>query len=322
VAAALAGAALLAGGLVAAPAQAAPDGRADRPLPGTIHRDLPAGFQPEGIAIDERGRYAYLGSRVDGDVARLDLRNGAVGVLSQGPGTPSLGMKVDDRDRLFVAGGAGGDARVVDTRTGAVLRSYQLVPDGTAAFINDVVLTDDAAYLTDSAAAQLFVLPLGRRGGLPRADAVVRIPLSGSWTQGTSTSANGITETPDGRALLVVNSSNGTLYRVNKTTGRSVIVDLGGATLPNGDGMLLEGRQLVVVQNRLDTLAFLRVSEDGREARVKRTLTDPDLDVPTTVARAQRRLYVPNARFSTPPTPATPYWVTGLGVAVPRSAQR
>ena len=42
-------------------------------------------------------------------------------------------------------------------------------------------------------------------------------------------------------------------------------------------------------------------------------LTDPDFDVPTTVARLGLRLYAINARFSTPPTPETPYDVVKVG---------
>jgi hypothetical protein len=34
---------------------------------------------------------------------------------------------------------------------------------------------------------------------------------------------------------------------------------------------------------------------------------DPRFDVPATVARFGHRLYLPNARFTTPPTPTTPY---------------
>ena len=40
------------------------------------------------------------------------------------------------------------------------------------------------------------------------------------------------------------------------------------------------------------------------------TLTSPDFDVPTTVARWRDGLYLPNARFTTPATPETEYWVT------------
>ena len=50
-------------------------------------------------------------------------------VLATGPGTPSLGMKVDSRERLWVAGGTGGDARVYDTRSGALL-AKPVSPEG------------------------------------------------------------------------------------------------------------------------------------------------------------------------------------------------
>ena len=64
---------------------------------------LPNGFQPEGIAI--KGRTAYFGSLADGDIYAVNLRTGKGKVISQGPGTPSVGLKIDQRDRLFVAGG-------------------------------------------------------------------------------------------------------------------------------------------------------------------------------------------------------------------------
>src|SRR5262245_1035746 len=76
---------------------------------------LPAGFQPEGIGTDHGS--AYLGARARGSIYKADLRTGKGRIISAGRGTPSLGMKVH-RGRLFVAGGTGGDARVIDTRTG------------------------------------------------------------------------------------------------------------------------------------------------------------------------------------------------------------
>ena len=41
-------------------------------------------------------------------------------------------------------------------------------------------------------------------------------------------------------------------------------------------------------------------------------ITDPGLDVPTTATVAAGRLWVVNARFTTPPTPDTEYWITQL----------
>lgn len=268
---------------------------------------LPAGFQPEGIAIGGKP-YAYFGSRVDGDIYRVDLRTGAGKVLSEGPGTQSLGLKIDDRGRLFVAGGGGGDARVIDLRSGAVLKSYvlQTVP----AFINDVTLTGGAAWYTDSRNPVLFKLPLGKRGALPAA--AVPIPLTGDLVYTTGNNANGIAPTPDGRALIVVQSNTGQLFRTTYD-GVTTEIDLGlteagePENVLNGDGLWLRGRDLYVVQNRLNTVTKLRLNRDGSQATVVSRTTSPAFDVPTTIAEYGKRFWLPNARFTTPAEPTTTY---------------
>jgi sugar lactone lactonase YvrE len=285
---------LLALGLVAPAAQA-------RDFPRRV--PLPDGFQPEGIAIG-RGPFAYFGSRADGDIYRANLRTGAGRVISQGPGTPSLGMKVDRRGRLFVAGGSGGDGRVVNTRTGAVLARWTFTKQ-TSTFVNDVVLTRRAAYFTDSSRAVLYRVPLGRR--LAAQADVRRIPIGGQWKQTPELNANGIAQTPDHRALLVVQSSTGYLFRVKRSTGKATRVDLGTRVLTNGDGLLVKGRTLYAVQNRLNRIAVVRLDRGGREGTLKRTITSPAFDVPTTLARYRGYLYTPNARFTTSPTPGTTY---------------
>ncbi|SUA45070.1 hypothetical protein [Nocardia africana] len=135
---------------VPAPAQAEPG-----LFPSTI--ELPAGFRPEGIEIGSLP-VAYIGSAADGSIYRADLITGHGGILTPGPGTPSLGLRLDDRGRLFVAGGTGGDIRVVDVGTGAVLASYRV---GTApgTFVNDVVFTLAGAWFTDSRTPVLYHLP-------------------------------------------------------------------------------------------------------------------------------------------------------------------
>lgn len=298
----------------AAPALAGPGhhhghgghGQHQRDVPDTIA--LPDGFQPEGIAVG--GHYGYFGSRLDGDIYRADLRTGTGRVVSQGPGTPSLGLKVGPRHRLYVAGGTSGTVRVVDAKSGGVLASLTVNP-GTA-FVNDVILTRDAAWFTDSRAAQLYRVPIFKDGRLPTQDDVRTLPLTGEWVQppAGSNGANGITESPDGKALLVVNSTDGTLFRVptrGDDAGQAELVDLGGASLTNGDGLLLEGRTLYVVRNRLNQVAVLELDRDGDTGRLKGTITSKAFDVPTTIARWRDGLYLPNARFSTTPTPTTTY---------------
>jgi sugar lactone lactonase YvrE len=268
---------------------------------------LPDGWQPEGIAIG--GRFAYFGSLATGSLFRADLATGRGAVLSTGPGTPSVGLKIDRAGRLFVSGGPAGDARVVDARTGAVLASYRLTT--APSFINDVTLTPDAAWFTDSVNAFLYKLPL-RHGRLPSQAQVVAVPLTGDIVFGPGFNANGIARTPDGRGLLTVQTSTGLLFRVDPATGVTRTVDLGGFILTNGDGILVRGRTLYVVQNALDTVAVFRLNGAGTRGRLLDRLTDPRLDVPATVAAFGNRLYLPNARFSTTPTPTTPYTVVAI----------
>jgi len=280
-----------------------------QPFPDRI--ELPNGFQPEGITIG-RHATAYLGSLANGDIYAVSLRTGERRLISKGlgPEFPSLGLKIDNRGRLFVAGGASGTGRVIDVRTGKIIRNYRFATAPT--FINDVVLTRRYAWFTDSQQPQLYGVRLGR-GGRPGGQRhVVTLPLSGEWQQVDGFNANGIAQTPDRKALLVVNSTTGLLFRVDPRTGVATRVDLGGASLTNGDGLLVRGRTLYVVRNLLNQVAVIKLNASGTRGRLVDTLTSPDFDIPTTVAAFGNSLYLPNARFATPPTPDTAYWITRI----------
>jgi sugar lactone lactonase YvrE len=273
---------------------------------------LPDGFQPEGITIG-RAPYAYLGSLADGRIYRANLNTGTGAVISPPVGSSSVGLKIDHRGRLFVAGGATGEARVIDSRTGALLASYDFA-DGTT-FVNDVVLTRNSAFFTDSTRAVLYRLALGPGGSLP--GGFETIELSGDFVLDPDPAAfnlNGIAPTPDRRALITVQSSTGLLFRVDPVTGVTRRINTGGATFVNGDGLLLLGSTLYVVRNFNNLVAAVTVNPSGTRGVVRAEVTDPRFDVPTTVAAFRGRLYLPNARFTTPPTPTTPYTV----VSIPR----
>lgn len=274
---------------------------------------LPNGWQPEGIATG-RGTSFYVGSLANGAVYRGDLRTGEGAVLVPGqPGSVAVGMKVDARSNLlFVAGGPTGRGTVYDAGTGALVASYQLTPTGT--FVNDVIVTREAAYFTNSFLPLLHRVPLGPGGAVDPAATPQSLPLSGDWVQGPGFNANGIEATPNGKWLIVVNSTRGELYRVDPGTGEATLIDLGGALVTAGDGLLLHGKTLFVVRNRLNEVAVVELAPDLASGVVARTITSPFFRVPTTVAGHGSSLYLVNARFGTPPTPATEYEV----VKVPR----
>ncbi|MDN3022168.1 superoxide dismutase [Streptomyces sp. S.PB5] len=272
---------------------------------------LPDGFQPEGITIGT-GPFAYFGSLDNGDIYRAHLATGRGSVISKGPGAghQTVGLKIDRPGRrLFLAGGSSGEIRTVDARTGEIEKVY--ATGGT--FVNDVILTPGAAWFTDSFKPQLYRLTLDKHG-CP--GTVETVPLTGDWIQGDDFTANGIERTPDGRALLVVNAfaNGGTLERVDPRTGAAAAVDLGASRIPNGDGLLLLGRTLYVVQQAQNAVDVFRLNAAGTKGTAITRITDPRFRIPTTAAAWGDRIYLPNARFDVEPTPTTEYDV----VAVPQ----
>jgi len=269
---------------------------------------LPDGFLPEGIAIGRRP-YAYMGSRADGALHRTDLRTGRGRCLfGGGPGLVAVGLKLDHDGLLYVAGNTG-VARTHDSRTGEIVATHRLT-DPTGHFINDVTLLGGRAWFTDSRAAALYGVPRGRAGSIRT------LPLTGDWTQLPDVNnANGIVGTPDGRALIVVKSTPGELYKVDIRTGHATKIVLAGATdVVNGDGLYRIGRTLYVVQNRLNLISVFHLNRTSTRATRTGTITNPRFDVPTTAARYANRLYLVNARFTTPQTPETTF--TGVSVEI------
>ena len=265
--------------------------------------DLPDGFRPEGISI--AGQRAYVGSIPTGSIWRGDLRTGQGGVFINRTGRAAIGLQVD-RGRIFVAGGPTGRAFVYSARTGADIATLQLTSGNT--FVNDVVVTRQAAWFTDSMNPVLYRVALARNG---RPGTVRTVQLSGDYRHQPEFNLNGIDATPNGRTLVVVQSNTGKVFTVS-TAGVTREIDLGGRTVPNGDGLLLDGRTLYVVQNRLNKIAVFRLAANMRSATFVRELTSPSFDVPTTIDDLGRRLYAVNARFGTTPTPSTDYWITQL----------
>lgn len=276
---------------------------------------LPNGFQPEGIATG-RGSSFYVGSIPTGDIYKGSLRTGQGSILVDAPaGRSATGIKVDRRNRLFVSGARTGQAYVYDARTGDEIRMYQLTAPA-ATFINDVVVTRKAAYFTDSVNKQLYVLDFGARGALPDAPRV--LPLTGELEYDADPSTfelNGITATRNGKRLIAIQSRTGQLFSIDPSTGATKRIALAGTdTLEFGDGLLLHGKRLHVVRNRANRVATLRVSRDLSTATLKRDVTRPEFNVPTTIARHGKRLYVVNAKFGTSEPESQPYEV----VKVPR----
>ncbi len=259
---------------------------------GDVAITLPGASGAEGIAAG-RGTTFYAGDLATGDVFRGDVRRGTAEPFIDAPaGRMAVGMKYDGRTGLlFVAGGATGQAFVYDTRTRASVATYDLAPG----FINDVTITRRGAWFTNSAAGELYLVPIGRHGTLGDLEV---LPLTGpaAGTPGAF-NLNGIASVCGGRVLLVAHSADATVYAVDPRTGASAPT---GLDLPAVDGILAEGRRLWAVQNQLNQVSVIKLDRHLDGGRVEDVVTSPLFQVPTTVARFGHTLALPNAKFGVP----------------------
>ena len=313
VVAAICSLALLAGVGVAAPAQAQGPN-----FPDEI--GLPDGFFPEGIAVGS-GSTFYVGSLSDGSVYRGDLRTGegAVLIASSGPFS-TVGVDVDQRNRVWVAGGPTGTARVYDGDTGELLATYPLTTPFSS-FINDVIVTPDAAWFTDSGtqnspnpgafifagSPRLFKVPLGPAGALPVAGAIEEIAVD--VPDLTFPNLNGIETAPWSGHILVNHTTAGAVFSVDPDTGSATEVYSGGAgeELLGADGMSRRGRTLYVVENGAARIAEIRLDPSSETGTLARTLVVAGAETPTTSALFGSAIYAVDARFGVPAGPAVEY---------------
>ncbi|MFB7465455.1 SMP-30/gluconolactonase/LRE family protein [Streptomyces sp. NPDC056224] len=266
---------------------------------------------PEGIATDPRTRTVYVGSYADGTVYRARPgRPGAEVFLPSGTDgrRTANGLRVDARGRLWVTDSTTGVC-VYDTSTGARLAHFEV--GGTSPrFVNDLTLTPDGtAYLTDSARGVVYrVTPAQLAAGSGTlTEAYDLTPALGPRPAG-SFSLNGIVSDRTGRYLLTVDMPRGDLYRVDLRTGAVRRVDLGGADMKAADGLdPSPDGTLRVAHNTTNTLTRWRLGQDGTRARLLHTVTDPSLQIPTTLTHTAGRTLVVRSQFDRmPPGSDTP----------------
>jgi sugar lactone lactonase YvrE len=280
--------------------------RAHDNFPDTI--PLPNGFRPEGIERGH-GHTLFVANFDHGAVFRADARTGAGEILVPARADrQGLGIKLDRRTNyLFVSGGGTGHAFVYDAGDGHDVADI-ILTTATPTFINDHVITEDAVYFTDSFQPVIYRLALGRNGRLRHGDAVQTIALKGDFefTAGQF-NANGIVLAPNGK-LIIINSFNGVLYSVDPDSGFADAIETGGQTFKTGDGLVLEGRTLFVVQNT-NQITVLELGRRFNKATVDHVITDPRFDVLATAVPFGDALYVTNPRFGVDANPDTPFKV-------------
>ena len=257
---------------------------------------LPDGWMPEGITVGNH-KMLYAGSRRHGGIYEVSLETGLGRTIYAGrQGGAATGLKFDPRTGYLFASGAGnGDLYVFQAATGNVVASFKLAQTPGPTFINDVVITPRAAFLTDSMRPVLYRVPLGIGGTLPEQGEIEALPLSGDYTHQTGFNANGIEATSNGDNLIIVQSNTGRLFKVDPANGKAARIEIGEPV--SGDGLLLAGQILYAVRGTGEVMK-LELASNFLSGRLLTRLTHPGFDTPTTIARAADKLWVVNGRFS------------------------
>jgi sugar lactone lactonase YvrE len=289
-----------------------PEDRDAYPLPGD-------GTFPEGIAYAPDQEAFFVTGAGSGAIYRVDLATGeATTVLEPGQraGFSTIGLAVDGTT-LWVAGGNSGevlrfddvDAASFDAAAGPT-RTYASEP-AEATFFNDLVVAPDGTvFVTDSNRPALFHVA-------PGADEATHfVEYEGTpFTYVEGFNANGIAITPDGATLIVVQANTGSLFRIDVASREVTAIDLGGTTVPGGDGLVLDGTTLYVVQNGADQVTVLEMTDDFTSGTEAAVLTDERLSSSATAALVGDRLLVTNAQFAAMQTgPTLPFEVIVLPV--------
>jgi Cu-Zn family superoxide dismutase len=256
---------------------------------------------PEGVAADRHGGTFFVGATGDGTIYRGTLGNPSVEEFIPGAaGKSAIGLKIA-HGRLYVAGGATGNVLVYDLGS---RRQVAAFATGAGGFLNDMAVTSNGdVFVTDSFRPTLWHVTAAQvraGGGTPEAISVAPEIVY----QAGAFNLNGIVAL-DEHSLVVVQSSNGALFRIDLDRGGRRIQRIAVDPVVGGDGMLLDRGRLVVIQGNPAQLTFIDLDHRGSAGTVVGHLTDPTLRGPSTVARAGGRYLVVNADFATSTTPFT-----------------
>jgi Cu-Zn family superoxide dismutase len=283
-------------------APSAPSGHAapvgyDLPDPGVLLEGIGAAHHPAGWH-----RVFYVSGVNDGgDVYRGEVGRELLQRWYDGTGTTGRGVDVDRRGRVYVAGGPTGTVRIF-SRHGTLLAT---LANGTpGSFLNDLwVGPDGSVYVTDSSLPTIWRVTRSRSGWaltawLDVSPTITYTPDPADFDLG------GIVTTRDGDYLLTSQGTTGQLWRIDLATREIVEVDLRGASIPNADGIVLQGRTLWVVQNFLRQVSRFRLDHDWDGARLRRVQATPADKTLTTAKLLRGRLLAVDSQFGFPPATA------------------
>ena len=273
---------------------------------------IPKGFEAEGIELGKGhdffvGAFSYSGDLTQaGSVYKGNLCTGEGAVLVQQKGRLLSGLSYDERTDYLYAGIK--DPGVFEgnfTNQGVAIldgTSGELVQEiifGDGIEINDALVTSDAVYLTDSLNPALYKVPLDGNGQPSAAWEKIELSDFVMDYTGLGFNANGLVGDFDGKELVVVNVTTGVLYKIDTESGASTPIEIDGdeGLFPDGDGLVMDGRRLYIMQNFAQKIAVVELSDDLSRGTFVENLVSDKFAIPTTIIGFEDHIYAVNTDF-------------------------
>lgn len=273
---------------------------------------LPNGFSPDGIAVSKEGTI-YAASIVSGQIVKGNV-NG-VGITEFLVDTEinggAWGMDLTKNGKyLWVAGGLGGTVRSYDSNTGELVADVILSNFG---IINDLIVTEDAVYITNSGFPLIYKIPLNTEGEQSGAASVIKLSSSINSDEALDVSFNGIAYDANSTRLIANDPSKGTYYSIDPGTGETILIDSQGVFNSN-DGLAIDVDYLFGVDSGKNQVTIFELADNLSRAERNRVITTDIFDVPTLIALDDTYMYVVNGKLTTEGGPDVPYEI----VRIPR----
>lgn len=261
---------------------------------------------PEGVVYDANAGLFYVSSVTTGTIGKVDASGNYSVVYADSLLKSTFGMKIAPAQRkLWVCVSDPNHSKYRDSSTYKKMARLIAIDLTTGTKVNDIDLAslyggkhfandldidaDGNVYITDSYSPVIYKVDNSGKAS---------VFAQSEWFASAGVGLNGIVVHPGGY-LLVANNGAGALLKVDlrdpQRVGRVMIDQF----FPGADGLLLDGRDLLLVQNKGVNKVFRLASADNwqRAAVVAATKMEDRFSYPSTLTKRNQEIWVMNAKL-------------------------
>lgn len=270
---------------------------------------------PEGVAFNAKTNVFYVSSVTTGTISTVDQQGNCKVFYTDPSLKSSFGMKTDEkRNCLWVCTGDPNYSKFSDSSTykkmirfiGIDMSSGKKIEDiNLSALFNGKHFANDFAmdsggnmYITDSYSPVIYKVDVNGKAS---------VFATSDMFKGENIGLNGIAYNPKG-FLLVTNTSNGSLLKVDINNPHNVIKVKIKDILPGADGIFWDEQgKLILIQNAVNKAFQFQSIDNWQTAEVKASTAATDrFQYPSSGVIANEKIYLINSKINELNDPTQP----------------